>query len=190
MNPISAFPVVFFAFFGLFYAAIFALIFVSYWKIYVKMGVPGWKGIVPFYNIRVMVERLRKPRSWFWILFACLMVILVLTGLFTGWMIVNAKNGTDPGAMLGTTGMPGEAVFAMIAMGYSILILAVSVVALIYEIRLYLALTKAFGYDAIFTLGLFLLPIVFFPILAFGGSRFQLPDLSKEPIGYSDAGES
>lgn len=37
---------------------------VSTWKIYEKAGVPGWKAIIPFYNVWVLAEIGGKPGWW------------------------------------------------------------------------------------------------------------------------------
>ena len=53
----------------LFYLALIAVVFVSYWKIYEKAGQPGWAAIVPFYGAYVLiVDILKMPPVWFWLL--------------------------------------------------------------------------------------------------------------------------
>lgn len=44
--------------------AILVVMVVSYWKIYVKAGKPGWAAIVPIYNIIVLLEVIKKPTWW------------------------------------------------------------------------------------------------------------------------------
>jgi len=44
--------------------AILIVMVVSYWKIYVKAGKPGWAAIVPIYNIIVLLEVIKKPTWW------------------------------------------------------------------------------------------------------------------------------
>lgn len=46
-----------------------ALLIVAMWKLYVKMGVPGWKSIIPFYNIWVLLEKTAKSNLVWFILF-------------------------------------------------------------------------------------------------------------------------
>ena len=62
-----------FAGFGIAYVVIMltisALIVVSYWKIFVKAGKPGWAAIVPIYNFIVMSEIAEKP--WWYVLLLC-----------------------------------------------------------------------------------------------------------------------
>ena len=40
---------------------VLAVMVVSYWKIFVKAGKPGWAAIVPIYNIIVLLEIVYLP---------------------------------------------------------------------------------------------------------------------------------
>ncbi len=46
---------------GVIYLCLIVLIFAGLWKTFVKMGKPGWAGIIPFYNVYLMVEATGKP---------------------------------------------------------------------------------------------------------------------------------
>jgi len=54
-----------------------------------------------------------------------------------------------------------------------ILLCLLPFVNVIAAIIIYIELAKKFGKDALFGIGLLLLPIVFFPILAFGSARYK-----------------
>lgn len=56
-----------------------------------------------------------------------------------------------------------------------ILILLIPIVNLVLIIMVWHGISKAFGKDAGFTVGLVLLPFVFFPILAFGKATYTKP---------------
>ena len=56
-----------------------------------------------------------------------------------------------------------------------ILILLIPIVNFIMLIMVWNGISKAFGKDAGFTVGLVLLPFVFFPILAFGKATYTKP---------------
>jgi hypothetical protein len=56
-----------------------------------------------------------------------------------------------------------------------ILILLIPIVNLVLLIMVYHGISKAFGKDAGFTVGLVLLPFVFWPILAFGKASYSKP---------------
>ena len=63
--------------------AILIVMVVSYWKIYVKAGKPGWAAIVPIYNIIVFLEIVKKPVWWIVLFFipCANIVALVLVSL-------------------------------------------------------------------------------------------------------------
>lgn len=151
----------FIAVFGVIYLAIIALMIVSMWKIFVKMGAPGWACLIPFYSAWVLIERLRKPRSWFWILMLCWLIFMVLYAMLMVLAIGAERGGAEPlgGIML-----------------IALTVLAVYVVMVVYAVKITHALSKAFGQEVGFTLGLILLPVVFCPVLAFGPYRFLLDD--------------
>jgi hypothetical protein len=56
-----------------------------------------------------------------------------------------------------------------------VLILLIPIVNLVLLIMVYHGISKAFGKDAGFTVGLILLPFIFWPILAFGKATYTAP---------------
>ncbi len=52
--------------FGVLYLALFVLFLVGYWKVFTKLGLPGWMGIVPFVNIYMIYKArgVRSPVLW------------------------------------------------------------------------------------------------------------------------------
>ncbi len=63
------------------YLVIMVVLLVSYWKIFVKAGKPGWAIFVPIYNIIVMLEIIKKPLWWI-ILFFIPLVNIVIAIIF------------------------------------------------------------------------------------------------------------
>src|SRR5258705_3521456 len=57
--------------------AVVLLIFVSLWKIFEKAGKPGWAGIVPIYNIIVLLEIVGRPLWWIVLMFVPCVSIVV-----------------------------------------------------------------------------------------------------------------
>jgi len=53
----------------LFCLAIITLVIVSYWKVFVKAGKPGWASLIPFYNFYVLLEIVSKPGWWLILIF-------------------------------------------------------------------------------------------------------------------------
>ena len=152
------------------YMALLALMLISSWYIFVKMGQPGWKGIVPYYNLWTMVKTLKKPISWFWIPMGAMIVFIPVYAFLLAGIMLAAQNGAEPPITL------------LIITG--VLCLAIMVVSLVYSIKLTHALSKSFGHGIGFTLGLIFLTFIFYPILAFGNSTFTQPEDPK-PVSPS-----
>jgi len=106
---------------------------------------------------------------------AAFMVFVGIIGVFmvvTMWILFNKA------------GQPGWAILIPI---YNILVilkiagkawwwlflLMIPIVNIVFMIMVYHGISKNFGKDAGFTIGLILLGVVFFPILAFGAAKYQ-----------------
>jgi len=57
--------------------------------------------------------------------------------------------------------------------GWWLIMFFIPVVGVVFSLLVKLALAKKFGKGALFGIGLFLLPIIFYPLLAFGGSQYE-----------------
>jgi len=57
--------------------------------------------------------------------------------------------------------------------GWWLLLLFIPLVGSIFHLLAMLALAERFGRGALYGVGLFLLPMIFFPLLAFGGSQYE-----------------
>ena len=66
---------------GILYLAIIVLMLVSWWKIFEKLGQPGWKSLIPIYNFIVLLELIRWD-LWKIILFFIPLVQIVFGFLF------------------------------------------------------------------------------------------------------------
>lgn len=100
--------------------AVAAATLAGLWGVFAKAGVEGWKAIVPFYNVWVLVELMRKP-TWFVVL-----PFIPFANLYFWWVV------------------SGD-------------------------------LSKAFGKSPGFGVGLFFLPFIFLPMVAFSEDKFALP---------------
>ncbi|MDQ6756034.1 MAG: DUF5684 domain-containing protein [Bacteroidota bacterium] len=120
-NTDFSFPPGLFAFCGI----LLIIVIASYWKIFTKAGVAGWKAIIPIYNWYVLLKIVGKP----------------------GWWLI---------------------------------LFFIPIVNIVFIIWTYNMLSKSFGKDEAFTVGLILLGIVFFPILAFGSAKYLGPYGNKQ----------
>lgn len=57
--------------------ALFLIIITSFWKVFEKAGVAGWKSLVPIYNLFLLVEISGKPWWWFLLLFIPLVNFII-----------------------------------------------------------------------------------------------------------------
>lgn len=97
----------------LFFIVTYILLVVSMWKVFTKLGKPGWAAIIPYYNFYVMCQIADKP-WWYLLLFL----------------------------------VPFANIYVMYV--------------------LYNGIAQKLGKSTGFTIGMILLPYVFWPILAFG----------------------
>lgn len=80
------------------YVAVFILVTVSMWIIYTKAGKPGWAVLIPFYNIIVFMQIIKKP--WWW-LFLWMIPYLNLIWIIWGWNLLVKKFGKSEGFTVG-----------------------------------------------------------------------------------------
>src|SRR4051812_12297616 len=51
---------------------------VGLYGIFKKLGIPAWKGLIPFYNLIVVLDIIKRPRWWF------IMLLIPGVNLFYG----------------------------------------------------------------------------------------------------------
>ena len=142
-----------------------ALMMVSKWHIFKKLGMPGWKGIIPFYSDYMLFRTvwITKP---FW-------VLVVAAGVYTMVSMITAILMPVLVLLTGNTLDDDEMITLLIVFGiiFGLLTLTLSVIALIIKFRLNIRLASVFGKGVGFVLGLTFISVVFYPILAFGKSQ-------------------
>ena len=120
MDDNSEFSAAFFSIFIPIILGIVVLMIAAMWKIFEKAGENGWKAIIPFYNLYILLKIVGKP----------------------GWWLV---------------------------------LFFIPLVNYVFLIWTYNMLSKSFGKDEGFTVGLVILGVVFFPILGFGSTAYLGP---------------
>jgi hypothetical protein len=98
--------------FGLFWVAFFVMFIVGYWKMFTKLGLPGWMGIIPFVNVYMIFKARGEHEP---------VVFLILTmipciGIIGMWFLAS-----DTAEMFGKS--TGWKVFLFLIPGLSHLIL-------------------------------------------------------------------
>lgn len=144
--------------------AINILVIVATCFVYTKLGLAWWKAIIPYYNTYALAERVWDKKNAKIILWlnvgASILAVITLIMLLP---IIVASAVDETGASL-----VGGSMFVMLL---SLAILVITIIAFVWEVRMYLCLAKAFGKDGGFAVGIILLAPIFMSILAFGKSN-------------------
>ncbi len=147
---------------------------VCMWMIYEKLGLEGWKCLIPFYNAYVLYKRIYKVSAFV----VCLVATLVAM-VASGWLVASAVGG-----FFGAYGFPEVA--GSITLGGVlipvVLMSAACIVLIVYEIIVHVKLAKAFGKGAAFTVGLIFLTPIFLGILAFDSKTQAVDAVEEEPV--------
>lgn len=142
-----------------------ALIMVSLWHIFKKLGMPGWKGIIPYYGDYMLYKTVWKTKP-FWVMVISSGVYAIgvmLTAIIMAFLLIIKKDSPDTDSLL--------YVFVIFSVIFALLTLAYLVIDFIITVKLNLRLAKAFGKGTGFALGLTFISIVFYPVLAFGKAQ-------------------
>lgn len=149
---------------------------VCMWMIYEKLDIAGWKCLIPIYSLYVLFKRIYNVAA-FWV--CCAACVVLCIG--TGWIACTAVGG-----VLSAFNLPevfGGITLANVLIPI-ILIIAASIVLVVYSIIEYVKLSQAFGMGGAFAVGLIFLTPIFLGILAFD-TRMQAIDKGPEGV---DAG--
>ena len=141
---------------GIFILALYILLIIAWWKIFVKAGEAGWKSIIPIYNIYIFC-RIIGINFWIYA-FAIPIVLSVLFTIATG-------NSADASSLT-TFGV----IMTVIYVAYYVFL----------DIYTAIKLGDAFKKGAGFKVGLVLLPNLFLLILAFGASKYHGEKAAKK----------
>lgn len=137
--------------------AIAVLTIVSLWMVFAKAGEGGWKIFIPIYNEYIKFK-IAGCKGRYWVSLLLCMVSIGL-GVYSAGGILNDLS------LAGTLAYLPESIIycALAAVG-------LLVVVMIIGITVNFKMAKAFGLPTIFGLGLWLLPFIFYAIIAFNGN--------------------
>ena len=148
------------AFFTFFALAMWLITVIATWKIFKKAGEPGWKSIIPIYNI-YMLYKIVGMKSWFWGLICAGIVYSIILSI-DGTANISCMSTQE----LASFNWNGHMLSLITTIVYVIFALAVDIY---YCIRT----SRAFNHGAGFAIGLFFLQPIFWLILGFGSSKYN-----------------
>jgi len=131
----------------LFLLALIAFYLVTLWRIFTKAGQPGWAVLIPIYSAIVYFKIIGRSAAW--------LLVYILCGVLYGVGVGMTLGGSPMGGLLLFLGLAGLLVISIMDTN---------------------RLSKSFGQGAGFTVGLLLLNIVFYPLLAFGDYKYIGPN--------------
>ncbi len=162
--------------------AIFTI--VCYWLVYEKLGMAGWKCLIPFYNRYAIYKRIYCVSTF--IVWLIAEIVLIIGSSWITYTVLFGTLGTITGIeFLGTINVANILIPI-------ILITASGIVLLVLEIMLDVKLSNAFGMGGAFAIGLIFLPTIFLAILALD-SRNQAADTgtkTEEEVSVQPAEET
>ncbi|OHA88280.1 MAG: hypothetical protein A2653_00910 [Candidatus Zambryskibacteria bacterium RIFCSPHIGHO2_01_FULL_43_25] len=124
-----------------------------------KAGKPWWGAIIPIYNIYLLIKVSRTSVWWFWASF----IPLVSVTLWGITMFFGTASGGSAFMVL------GRLTSLLLPIAMILGIVALVVIGLIVPSRI----SRVFGHGIGMSLGLILLPFIFYPILGFNKSFYQ-----------------
>ena len=137
-----------------------ALQLVGSWFTFKKMGLPGWKGLIPYYSMYVLFEKLwDKKQFWRTIVY----LIIYTCTLSFGYILL-----TIAIVMLasGSSQAPGI-IFLILGVLFLIAFIVFLILTFVIEFKLYKKLAHAFGLKDAWAWGLLFIPCVMLPIIGF-----------------------
>ena len=152
-------------FIGIATLVIYILFIIAGWRIFKKAGEPGWKILIPIYNIYIMYKIVRM-KTWFWYL----IMVSVLCA------IVFAVYGYNPYSMTDEELINYD---YSANLGVTIMLIFYSIVNIVASVIFAYRLSKVFGHGWGYAIGILLIPEVFWLILGYGNDKYDRKRLNK-----------
>lgn len=156
--------------------AVMACSLIGSWFVFKKMGFPGWKGIIPFYNMYILFDEVwEKKKFWTYVVFS--VVAVVLSILFSAFLFVAliAAFANSRGD-LSTDYKTLFIVMLVLSILSFIAMMVMVVLLMVMQFKLYSRLVKGFGKSTGFAVGLLFVTPVFMMILGLDKSQyFRVP---------------
>ena len=155
----------------LIFAAI-VLTFIASWKVHEKAGLPGWSGIIPYYNYYARAARVGMVDT-FW---KCLKILALTIGVSIVGVIVVAivsaisLIGAEAAESVMTIGI---LLSTLLNLAVAISAWALMIWAIVQLVKIDIQFISYFGKGTGFAIGMLLVPYVFYPMLAWGQAEWM-----------------
>ena len=136
----------------------YILTVIASWKILEKAGEPGWKALIPIYNVYILYK-IVGMKNWFW---SAIVISIVASFIITA-LGYNTNMTAEQFAAIEPTKLTFIYIITILEVVYFIVMSAV------YASRT----SRAFGHGTGFAIGLFFLTNIFWLILGFGKSKYN-----------------
>lgn len=142
--------------------------------VYNKMGIDWWKALIPIYNLFVLADKLidrKTAKIVTGLQIAIYTLAIGLVVLLVPTYIVSVYESSKMGRYTTLFTIP-----IILLMAFAVMVATINY--LVYFIKITHAVSLKFSHDSVFTVGLIILPAIFYGILALSDR-----ETSKEEIG-------
>ena len=166
----AIFMMIFWAVYMLVIFGFVAAYYISRWFIFKKMGMPGWKGIIPYYGDWLLFREVWTTKM-FWayvissVVYAFVSIFAMIFGMTAFFMLAAGAQSAHAVEQAVAVPLIALAFYGLLTIGYIVFIYIV-------VFKLYNRLAKAFGKSTGFAVGLTFLAPIFQLILAFDKSYY------------------
>ena len=128
------------------------------WFTFKKMGMPGWKGLIPFYSTYVLCDKVWEVK-YFWriVVYTAVSVVSMLIGeilLMVRDMFVPIES-------------PAFIILLLVGLAFIIAFIVMLVLAFVVTFKLYCRMARGFGLKTAWAWGMIFVPYIIFPIIGF-----------------------
>ena len=148
------------------------LTFIASWKVHEKAGLPGWSGIIPYYNYYARASRVGMVDT-FW---KCLKILALTIGVsIVGTIVVVVVSaisliGAEAAESVMTIGI---ILSTLLNLAVAISAWALMIWAIVQLVKIDIRFISYFGKGTGFAIGMLLVPYVFYPMLAWGQAEWM-----------------
>ena len=156
----------------IFAIAIWLIEVVAKYKLFQKIGVEGWKSIIPFYNDYIMYDKTWTGKAY--LLYILVEVLsVVVSRIMTPSLNVVANQ-------LGNGGTPDNS-STFVVLLFTVVLIVLAIIQLVILIKAAIYVAKSFGRSGPFAAVYFLFPFIALLLIGYGSDKYR-GNSTKETI--------